>query len=101
MFVCETLLPDVVAPEVHWNDCSYVRELSGPTFGSISKNFAWWVVTRRTSKNHKTVKIAGGRLHRDGLLPGTIQYIGYLTWHDVVCKASAWSVITVPDSFFL
>ena len=28
MDVCETLMPDVVVPEAHQNDCSYVRELS-------------------------------------------------------------------------
>ena len=27
---------------------------------SLSKNLAWWAVTRRTSKNHKSVKIGGG-----------------------------------------
>ena len=33
MGVCKTLMPDVVAPEAHQNDCrrSYVRELSRPT----------------------------------------------------------------------
>ena len=43
--VCETLLPDVVAPEAHQNDHSYVCELSGPTFDSLCKNLAWWAVT--------------------------------------------------------
>ena len=38
--MCETLLPNVVAPETHQNDCSYVHQLSGPTFGSLHKNFA-------------------------------------------------------------
>ena len=55
--VCEPLMPDVVAPEAHQYDCSYVREFSGPTFDSLHKNLAWWLVTQRTSKNHKTVKI--------------------------------------------
>ena len=31
MGVCESLMLDVVAPEAHQNDCSYVRELSGPS----------------------------------------------------------------------
>ena len=34
----ETLLPDVVAPDMHQNDCSYVCELSGPTFDYLCKN---------------------------------------------------------------
>ena len=55
--MCEPLMPDVMAPEVHQYDCSYVREFSGPTFVSLHKNLAWWLVTQRTSKNHKTVKI--------------------------------------------
>ena len=38
MNVCETLLPDVVVPELHQNNHRYVRELSGPTFGSRHKN---------------------------------------------------------------
>ena len=47
-------MPDVVAPETHQNNRSYVRQLSGPTFDSLRKNLAWWAVTWRTSKNHKT-----------------------------------------------
>ena len=39
MDVYEPLMPDVVAPEAHQNDRSYLSELSGPTFGSISTNF--------------------------------------------------------------
>ena len=40
----------------------------------------WWVVTKRTLKNHKTVKIGEGgvggwRLHEYGHLLGTILYI--------------------------
>ena len=53
------------APEAHQNDRSSVRELSGLTFDSLRKNLAWWAVTRRTSKNHKTVKIGGWALARD------------------------------------
>ena len=60
--VCEALLLDVVASEAHQDDCSYVRELSGPTFSSPYKNLAWWAVSLRTSKNHKTVKIGGWAL---------------------------------------
>ena len=32
-------MPDVMAPEAHQNDCSYVSEFSGPTFNSICTNF--------------------------------------------------------------
>ena len=64
--VCETLLPDVVAPEAHQNDHSYVCELSGPTFDSLCKNLAWWAVTWRTSQNSK---LEGGHLCRDGRSP--------------------------------
>ena len=56
------VMPDVVVPEAHQNDRSYVRELSGPTLDLLRKNLAWWVVTWRTSKNHKTVKIGGWAL---------------------------------------
>ena len=66
--MCETLMPDVMVPEAHQNDCRYVRELSGLTFDSLRKNLAWWAVTRRTSKNHKTVKIGGWALARDNMV---------------------------------
>ena len=33
--------------------------ISGLTFDSLRENLAWWVVTRRTSKNHRTLKIGG------------------------------------------
>ena len=37
----------------------YIHEVSGPTyfFDSPCKNLAWWAVTQRTSRNHRTVKI--------------------------------------------
>ena len=59
MGVCEPLMPDVVAPKAHQNDHSYVSSVDLPS-DSLHKNLAWWAVTRRTSKNHKTVKIGGG-----------------------------------------
>ena len=46
--MCGTLLSDVVAPDMHQNDCSYIRELSRPTFDYLCKNLAWYAVTRRT-----------------------------------------------------
>ena len=33
--VCETLMSDVVMPEAHQKDRSYVSELSGPTFDPL------------------------------------------------------------------
>ena len=67
MGVCKTLMLDIVVPEVHKNDRSYV-ELSRPTFDSLCNNLAWWVVTWRTSKDHKTVKIGGSTLARGWVL---------------------------------
>ena len=69
--VCE---PDVVAPKVHQNNCGYVSSLDLPS-DSLHKNLAWWVITRRNQKNHKTVKIGGGRLHGYQRLLGTIRYM--------------------------
>ena len=31
-------MPEVMAPEAHQNNCSYVRGLSWPTFDSLHKN---------------------------------------------------------------
>ena len=36
----KTLMPDVVVPEAHQNNCSYVHELKEPTFNSLRKNLA-------------------------------------------------------------
>ena len=38
MGVFKTLMPDVVVPEAHQNDHSYVCELSGPTFDLLCNN---------------------------------------------------------------
>ena len=70
--VCGTLLPDVVALEEHQNDRSYVRELTWPTFDSLCKNLARWVVTRGPKMPIKLSKLEGDRLPSDGLLPGTM-----------------------------
>ena len=51
MDVCETWMPDVVAPEAHQNDHSYLSELSGPTFDSICTNFMV-DITCRTQKTN-------------------------------------------------
>ena len=70
MGVYETLMPDVMAPEAHQNDRSYVRELSGLTFDSLRKNLSSWSVTRRTAKKPK---LGGGCLLGGGRLLGTIR----------------------------
>ena len=74
MDVCKPLMPDVVAPKAHQNNCSYVSS-ANLVLESLCKNLAWWVATRGTLKNHKTVKIGGWALIGCGRLPGTIQYI--------------------------
>ena len=47
MGVCKPLMPDVLS----------LRDLC--RFGFTMQNLAWWAVTQRTLKNHKTVKIGG------------------------------------------
>ena len=54
-------MPDVVASK---RNRSYVSSADLP-MDSIRKNLAWWAVTQRTLKNHKTVKIGGWVLARD------------------------------------
>ena len=56
--MCEPLMPDVVVPKAHQNNRSYVSSADLPS-DSLLQNFAWWAVTQRTLKNHKTVKIGG------------------------------------------
>ena len=68
MSMCELLMPDVVVSKAHQNNRSYVSS-ADLSLDSLGNNLAWWAVTRRTSKNHKTVKIGGGRLL------GTIRYV--------------------------
>ena len=64
--VCKTLMPDVVAPEAHQNDRSYVRELSRPTFDFTTQQFSMvGSCTEDLKKRHKTVKIGGWALARD------------------------------------
>ena len=70
----ETLMSDVMVPEAHHNDHSYVRELCGLNFKSQCKNLAQWTLTQTISKNHKNhKKLEGGHLFRVGHLPGTTQ----------------------------
>ena len=55
--VCELLLTDVVVPEVHQNDCSYIRELGNLLSIHHIKNFTWLAATWRTSKNTELSKL--------------------------------------------
>ena len=49
--------------EAHQNSCSYVRELSGPTFDSPCKNLA--CIVRGYKEDLKKLKmVGGGGLHR-------------------------------------
>ena len=45
--VCKPLMPDVVSPKVHQNNCSYVSSVDLPS-DSLRENLAWWAVTQRT-----------------------------------------------------
>ena len=74
MVVGETLLPDVMAPEVHQNERSYIHvQLYMSSADLISFHYARILhggqLHGRPQKNHKTVKIGGGRL------PGTIRCV--------------------------
>ena len=64
--VCELLLPDVMVPEVHQNDCSYIRELGNLLSIHHIKNFTWLAATWRTSKNTELSKL-GGSSDTDGV----------------------------------
>ena len=59
--VCKPLMPYVVASKVHQNNHSYVSSADLP-LDSLCKILGTWTVTRKTSKNHKTVKIGGWAL---------------------------------------
>ena len=76
--MCE---PEVVAPKAHQSHLSYVSSADLPS-DSLRKNLAWWAVTWRTLKNHKTVKIGGWALARvwalawDNMVMAKKQYKG-------------------------
>ena len=61
--VHEPLMPDVVAPKAHQNNRSYVSSAVLPP-DSLRKNLAWWAVTQRTLKNHKSGKFGRWALAR-------------------------------------
>ena len=65
MGMCEPLMHDVVAPKVHQSNRSYLSSayLHIPS-DSLRENLAWCAVTRRTVKNHKTIKIGRWALAR-------------------------------------
>ena len=70
----ETLMSDVMVPEAHHNDHSYVHEVCGLTFNSQCKNLAQWTLTRKISKNHKNrKKLEAGNLLRVRHLLRTIR----------------------------
>ena len=53
--VCANLM----SSKAHQNNRSYVSSADLP-LDLLCKNLAWWVVTWRTQRNHKTVKIGWG-----------------------------------------
>ena len=65
--VYEPLITDVVAPKAHQNNHSYVSSADLP-LDSLCKILGTWTVTRKTSKNHKTVKIGGWALAQTSAL---------------------------------
>ena len=70
----KTLMSDVMVPEAHHNDHSYVRELCGLAYDSQSKNLVQGTLSQTISKNHKNYKkLEGGHFLRVGCLPGTIR----------------------------
>ena len=62
------LMPDIVAPKAHQNSHNYVS----------SADLPWWAVTRRTSKNHKTVKTGGWALAWDNMVRSSLTIYMYL-----------------------
>ena len=63
MGMCKHLMPDVEAPKAHQNNRSYVSSVHLPS-DSLCNILAWWAVTQRTLKNHKTINIGGWALAR-------------------------------------
>ena len=53
----ETLMSDVMVPEAHHNDHSYVRELCGLTYDSQCKNLAQWTLTWTISNTIKNWRV--------------------------------------------
>ena len=80
-----------------WNDCSCVCELSGPTFGSLHNNLASWVVTQRTSKNHKTFKIGGWVLAWGRALAWGWALAWDNTIHTFLCFLFSLAILSFPS----
>ena len=60
MGVCKPLMADVVVSKVHQNNHSQMSSADLPVpSDSLCKNLAWWAVTRKTLKNHRTVTCSG------------------------------------------
>ena len=57
--MCEPVMPDVVSPEVHQNNWSYVTPVDLPS-DSLCENLAWWPITRRALKTTKLSKLGVG-----------------------------------------
>ena len=71
---CPTVIssPDLMA-QVHQNDRSYLRELSGLTFSALHKNLTQWAVTRRTFKKPQ---IGGWELAQDNTVRAWLETRG-------------------------
>ena len=84
-------MPDVVEPEAHQNDRSYIRELNGPTFNSLRNNLSRQAVTRSTSKKlSKSRPGYGLLLELHALTQVTCSYVPLLLIHvscAVTCPA--------------
>ena len=105
--VCVPLMPGVVVPEAHQDDHSCVNDLTL----SSHKNLAWWVVTRRTSKTHKTIKIGRWALAKDNMVVLILRHRQFtvkreLLFQQAICYLSlrwvnilhAWTVNFVVQS---
>ena len=94
--VCEPLMPGVMAPKVHKNNRSYICELSGPTFRFTMQEFSMvGGYTRRTLKNHKSIKIGGWALGWDNTVlnpafPVRGHHLSLLQSDSTCCDVSRW-----------
>ena len=72
--MCEPLMPDVMAPEMHQNNRSYVRSADLPS-DTLRENFSMvGCYTENPEKQQNCQNCRGGRLHGYGRLLGTIRY---------------------------
>ena len=87
-------MPDVVLPKAQQNNHSYVSTADLP-LDSLRKNFVWWVITRRTLKNYKTVKIGGWALAWVWVLA----WVGALARDNTV--VTVWCFVLCKSYFYL